>query len=152
MQASYTACQVWLRKQNQLCSGTICGNTHKIISSMVPHEFNVILSTTDEWKVLPRIQYPKMTIEITLVNESVTKGLLYTIIMLLLRTATNSWFHGSFKLNFIFNIWGGAKFTQKLLCRPEFNCEAWSPNKIWISSAGNKEKINHIGHGPEKIQ
>ena len=35
-------------------SGVNCSNTHNIISSMAPHEFNVILrTTTDEFNVLP---------------------------------------------------------------------------------------------------
>ena len=38
-----------------MCSGANCSNTHNIISSMAPHEFNVILRTTmDEFNVLPR--------------------------------------------------------------------------------------------------
>ena len=43
------------KKENQLCSGANCSNTHNIISSMAPHEFNVVLrTTTDKFNVLPR--------------------------------------------------------------------------------------------------
>ena len=30
------------KKENQLCSGANCSSTHNIISSMAPHEFNVV--------------------------------------------------------------------------------------------------------------
>ena len=54
-QASYTASRVRPKEENQLCSGANCSNTHNIISSMAPHEFNVILrTTTDEFNVIPR--------------------------------------------------------------------------------------------------
>ena len=36
-------------------NGANCSNIHNIISSMAPHEFNVILrTTTDEFNILPR--------------------------------------------------------------------------------------------------
>ena len=47
------------KKENKLCSGADCSNadcsnTHNIISSMAPHEFNVVLrTTTDEFNVIP---------------------------------------------------------------------------------------------------
>ena len=37
------------KKENQLCSGANCSNTHNINSSMAPHEFNVLRTTTDEF-------------------------------------------------------------------------------------------------------
>ena len=47
-------------KKEKLCSCAYCSNadcsiTHNIISSMAPHEFNVVLrTTTDEFNVIPR--------------------------------------------------------------------------------------------------
>ena len=41
-QANYTASRVRPKQENQLCSRADCSNTHNIISSMAPHEFNVI--------------------------------------------------------------------------------------------------------------
>ena len=44
-QASYTASRIRPKKEKHLCSGANCSNTHNIISSMAPHEFNVIPRT-----------------------------------------------------------------------------------------------------------